>query len=54
VLVRVRRVMFISKLSELQEFIEVDHQKVPSATSSLDEDVTVYRNAYRFVALIFY
>ncbi|XP_076800619.1 neurofibromin-like isoform X2 [Clavelina lepadiformis] len=40
-------IQFIEELSELQKFIELDRQKIPSATRGLDEDLTVYCNAFR-------
>nr|XP_002121778.4 neurofibromin [Ciona intestinalis] len=42
-----RSIHFIEDLLELKKFIELDHQKVPSATRGLGEDVTVYHNAWR-------
>nr|CAB3264303.1 neurofibromin [Phallusia mammillata] len=42
-----QRIRFLENLAELQRYVELDHQKIPSATKSLDEDIRVYHNVYR-------
>lgn len=42
-----RKMIFIDAPNRLNEFIELDQQKLPGATLSLDEDLKVFNNALK-------
>lgn len=42
-----RKLIFIDSPSKLNEYIDVDQQKLPGATLSLEEDLKVFNNALK-------
>jgi hypothetical protein len=42
-----RKLIFIEAPTRLNDFVELDQQKLPGATLSLDEDLKVFNNALK-------
>jgi len=42
-----RKLIFIDHPAKLNEYIDVDQQKLPGATLSLEEDLKVFSNALK-------
>jgi len=42
-----RKLIFIDQPARLNEYVDVDQQKLPGATLSLEEDLKVFNNALK-------